>query len=218
MFWMFLINTIGILMMWVAFWFLLIITQKGGSTSKRLQLLLEFFLFGIRYSRFSWAKKKRTIVLIPSGCRCSEVANGVLASESGRDAQTRARTIVPRNPNQGTGRRTQLGVKRTIIPSYGGCRSGHWVRLQRTIIRFADPGRSGPEQKKPRAVKLGAVILHSSRTAGGAKFYLFSNSWIFCLRIILNHPSPGVFFFLRSKRFNSFLSSSSSDILDVPFF
>ena len=83
---------------------------------------------------------------------------------------------------------------------------------------FCRPRQVRTRTKKPRAVKLGAVILHSSRTTGGAKFYLFSNSWIFCLRIILNQPSPGVFFFLRSKRFNSFLSSSSSDILDIPFF
>ena len=156
MFWMFLINTIGILMMWVAFWFLLIITQKGGSTSKSSSISWSFFLFGIRYSRFSWAKKKRTIVRIPSGCRSRRVGKWCPGSEARRDAQTRSRTIVPRNPNQGTGQRDLLGVKRTIIPSFGGCRSGHWVRLQRTIIRFADPGRSGPEQKKPRAVKLGA--------------------------------------------------------------
>ena len=37
MFWMFLINTIGITLMWVAFWFLLIITQKGGKTSDKSQ-------------------------------------------------------------------------------------------------------------------------------------------------------------------------------------
>ena len=36
-------------------------------------------------------------------------------SEAGRDAQTRSRTIVPRNPNQGTGQRDLLGVKRTIV-------------------------------------------------------------------------------------------------------
>ena len=155
MFWIFLINTLGILMMWVAFWFLLIITQKGGSTSKRLQHQLEFFLFGIRYSRFSWAKKKRTIVRIPSGCRCSKVGKWSPGSEARRDAQTRSRTIVPRNPNQGTGQRDLLGVKRTIIPSFGGCRSGHWVRLQRTIIRFPDPGRSGPEQKNPEPLSSG---------------------------------------------------------------
>ena len=152
MFWMFLINTLGILMMWVAFWFLLIITQKGGSTSKRLQLLLEFFLFGIRYSRFSWAKKKRTIVRIPSGCRYSKVVERCPGSEARRDAQTRSRTIVRFRWATRPGSCT----KRTIISSFGGCRSGHWVRLYRTIIRFPDPGRSGPEQKKPRAVKLGA--------------------------------------------------------------
>ena len=169
MFWMFLINAIGILMMWVAFWFLLIITQKGGSTSKRLQLLLEFFLFGIRYSRFSWAKKKRTIVRIPSGCRYSRVGERCPGSEARRDAQTRPRTIVPRNPNQGTGQRDLLGVKRTIIPSFEGCRSGHWVRLQRTIIRFPDPGRSGPEQKKPRARSSGLIICMRPEQFGACK-------------------------------------------------
>lgn len=43
MFWMFLINTIGILMMWVAFWFLLIITQKGGKTSDKSQSFQLWF-------------------------------------------------------------------------------------------------------------------------------------------------------------------------------
>jgi len=57
-------------------------------------------LFGIRYSRFSWAKKKRTIVRIPSGCRCSKVGKWCPGSEARRDAQTRSRTIVPRNPKR----------------------------------------------------------------------------------------------------------------------
>ena len=43
MFWMFLINTNGILMMWVAFWFLLIITQKGGKTSDKSQSFQLWF-------------------------------------------------------------------------------------------------------------------------------------------------------------------------------
>ena len=80
--------------------------------------------------------------------------------------------LLPRSPNQALGSGPSFSVKRTIvrfreaaegpqaekrtiITSFGGCRSGHWVRLYRTIIRFPDPGRSGPEQKKPRAVKLG---------------------------------------------------------------
>ena len=52
MFWMFLINAIGILMMWVAFWFLLIITQKGGKTSDKSQSFqLWFFLFVLQAGR-----------------------------------------------------------------------------------------------------------------------------------------------------------------------
>ena len=155
MFWIFLINTLGILMMWVAFWFLLIITQKGGSTSKRLQHQLEFFLFGIRYSRFSWAKKKRTIVRIPSGCRCSKVGKWSPGSEARRDAQTRSRTIVPRNPKR-LAAAGPAGRKANNYSQFWRLQAGHWVRVYRTIIRFPDPSRSGPEQKKPRAVKLGA--------------------------------------------------------------
>ena len=52
MFWMFLINTIGITLMWVAFWFLLIITQKGGKTSDKNQSFqLWFFLFVLQAGR-----------------------------------------------------------------------------------------------------------------------------------------------------------------------
>ena len=91
----------------------------------------------------------RTIVTSFDYCRYSGCEFGVQEILVRRPPLSSPRTIVTPIPDPGTGQRDLLGVKRTIIPSFGGCRSGHWVRLYRTIIRFPDPGRSGPEQKNP---------------------------------------------------------------------
>ena len=155
MFWIFLINTLGILMMWVAFWFLLIITQKGGSTSKSSSISWSFFCSESGTAGSAGRKKNEQLFVFLQAAGTAEWNNGVLAARLEGMPRPDPEQLFPET-RKDSRQRDLLGVKRTIIPSFGGCRSGHWVRLQRTIIRFPDPGRSGPEQKKPRAVKLGA--------------------------------------------------------------
>ena len=141
MFWMFLINTIGILMMWVAFWFLLIITQKGGSTSKSSSFCWSFFC-SESGTASSWAKKKTNNCSysfrlqvktsgrkvswqrgwkgcpdpIPNNCSPKPEPGHWAAGPAGRKANN--------SSFQGGSRRLGTVVKRTIIPSFGGCRLG----------------------------------------------------------------------------------------------
>ena len=80
MFWMFLINTLGILMMWVAFWFLLIITQKGGSTSKSSSISWSFFCSDFEAAGSAGRKKNEQLFVFLQAACTAEWEKGVLAA------------------------------------------------------------------------------------------------------------------------------------------
>ena len=127
------------------------------SFSKKLRLMLELFFVRILRQQENLGLKK------PNNCSYSF---RLQVQQSGTKVswQRGWKGCPDPNPNNcspkpepGHWAAGRLGVKRTIIPSFGGCRAGHWVRLYRTIIRFPDPGRSGPEQKNPEPLSSGPL-------------------------------------------------------------
>ena len=80
MFWMFLINAIGILMMWVAFWFLLIITQKGGSTSKSSSFCWSFFCSDFEAAGSAGQEKTEQLFVFLQAAGAAECESCVLAA------------------------------------------------------------------------------------------------------------------------------------------
>ena len=85
---------------------------------------------------------------------------------------SRSRTIVTPIPDPGTGQRAQLGCKANNSSFQGGCRrppgrkANNYYQFWRLQVwalgqviannySFSSPGRSGPEQKKPRASSSG---------------------------------------------------------------
>jgi len=59
------------------------------------------------------------------------------------------------NPEPGHWAAGPAGRKANNYSQFWRLQAGHWVRLYRTIIRFPDPGRSGPEQKNPEPLSSG---------------------------------------------------------------
>ena len=117
------------------------------SFSKKLRLMLELFFVRILRQQENLGVKK------PNNCsysfRLQVVQSGIKVSwqrgskgcpdpipnncspkpEPGHWAAGPAGRKANNSSFQGGSRRLGTGVKRTIIPSFGGCRSGHWVRL-----------------------------------------------------------------------------------------
>ena len=148
MFWMFLINTLGILMMWVAFWFLLIITQKGGSTSKSSSISWSFFCSDFEAAGSAGRKKNEQLFVFLQAACTAEWEKGVLAARLEGMPRPDPEQLFSETRTRHWAARP-AGRKANNYSQFWRQQAGHWVRLQRTIIRFANPGRSGPEQKNP---------------------------------------------------------------------
>ena len=152
MFWMFLINTLGILMMWVAFWFLLIITQKGGKPSDKSQRFqLWFFLFVLQAGRSGQTNDCSLWVPGPASwqlwvkladfCDCSlstAAQPGLLLH--GLPGVPSFGTIVRYRTGLGVGHRTseseseQLGAAQLVAPVLLFCE--HWQKTNKFKLNY----------------------------------------------------------------------------------